>query len=98
MGASAKLTLLCGLGALVYFATTAICHAAVALSATCTRRGYAALTDADGKGRELLLQFVGVALRTFRRLCAKQDCLKLVATGFATVFENRHEGFQLSAD
>jgi hypothetical protein len=37
-------------------------------------------------------------LGTFRRLCAEEDCLELVSTGFATVFENRHELLQLQED
>jgi hypothetical protein len=79
----------CFFSALVYFAPTAVHHAAIALSATCGRRRCAAF--ADGECRELLLKFIGMALRTFRRLCPKKDSLKLMSTSFATVFKNRHE-------
>ena len=44
-----------------------------------------------GEYGKLLLQLLGVALGTFRRLRAEEDGLELVATAFATIFKDRHD-------
>ena len=68
----------------------AIHPAAVGLSAARGRRRRVA-TLADGKRRELLLEFFGVALGAFRRLRTEENGLEFVAAGLATIFKNGHD-------
>lgn len=44
----------------------------------------------DSERRELLLQLFGMALRALGFLSPENNCFKLVAAGFATVFKNGH--------
>src|ERR1700678_1059588 len=73
----------------IYVAAAAVHHATVRLPAT-RGRGRRSAGFANRKCRELLFKLFGMALGTFRSLCAEKDSLKSVPTGLASILKNRH--------